>query len=478
MNYVSSIKNVSERLSTLNEYVEKLEQEIQNMNAWDPHYCILLLKDGNFGVLREEGEKMRQKMECEESKAPTLKINFDDEEERAVILGKVAVKEKNRMNTTNKNRQKSAAEIPKPYKLSIGGGAFTPYKSSGPSFSATLSTMMKVKRDKEMETAEGSSSPLVPPRIKTSRVKMSHRHIVPDVKEIGSQRENQAAWKNKRRCWSPELHASFMAAAQLLGGPQVATPKQIRRIMQVGLTNDQVKSHLQVVFQSILRTHPKVRLQNKDPQVPNIEAANQHNAKPANQQAWFQDSWAAEGQSGQSWNTRTYSSLPQCPLNLAGPTGEICSVGNVYEEDKEAKPGSCWFRCQFHIFGEDDIQTHPARILQTNSSGGYASKLMLINMYTQKIRFCRFHKESGSLSPSFMFKLRDATWDGQYFHVKGPKARVPLNNGNILMSRFLDLVPVRWVDTQIPKGLTTLGILLPYEKVEAPKSRLLTIRAT
>ncbi|RVW39284.1 Transcription factor HHO3 [Vitis vinifera] len=80
-----------------------------------------------------------------------------------------------------------------------------------------------------------------------------------------------------------------MAAAQLLGGPQVATPKQIRRIMQVGLTNDQVTSHLQ-----------KVRLQNKDPQVPNIEAANQHNAKPANQQAWFQDSWAAEGQSGQS----------------------------------------------------------------------------------------------------------------------------------------------------------------------------------
>lgn len=52
-------------------------------------------------------------MECEESKAPTLKINFDDEEERTVILGKVAVKEKNRMNTTNKNRQKSAVEIPK-----------------------------------------------------------------------------------------------------------------------------------------------------------------------------------------------------------------------------------------------------------------------------------------------------------------------------------------------------------------------------
>ncbi|KAJ7517081.1 hypothetical protein O6H91_21G010300 [Diphasiastrum complanatum] len=52
--------------------------------------------------------------------------------------------------------------------------------------------------------------------------------------------------RKARRCWSPELHRRFVNALQQLGGPQVATPKQIRELMKVdGLTNDEVKSHLQ-----------------------------------------------------------------------------------------------------------------------------------------------------------------------------------------------------------------------------------------
>ncbi|KAL6894144.1 hypothetical protein ACP4OV_008242 [Aristida adscensionis] len=52
--------------------------------------------------------------------------------------------------------------------------------------------------------------------------------------------------RKARRCWSPELHRQFVDALHQLGGPQVATPKQIREVMQVeGLTNDEVKSHLQ-----------------------------------------------------------------------------------------------------------------------------------------------------------------------------------------------------------------------------------------
>ncbi|KAF0920421.1 hypothetical protein E2562_034868 [Oryza meyeriana var. granulata] len=53
--------------------------------------------------------------------------------------------------------------------------------------------------------------------------------------------------RKARRCWSPELHRRFVNALQILGGAQVATPKQIRELMKVdGLTNDEVKSHLQV----------------------------------------------------------------------------------------------------------------------------------------------------------------------------------------------------------------------------------------
>ncbi|ERM97082.1 myb family transcription factor EFM [Amborella trichopoda] len=52
--------------------------------------------------------------------------------------------------------------------------------------------------------------------------------------------------RKARRCWSPDLHRRFVSALQQLGGSQVATPKQIRELMKVdGLTNDEVKSHLQ-----------------------------------------------------------------------------------------------------------------------------------------------------------------------------------------------------------------------------------------
>ncbi|KAG6514447.1 transcription factor NIGTH1-like [Zingiber officinale] len=67
----------------------------------------------------------------------------------------------------------------------------------------------------------------------------------------GHPKESQAApsspaHRKARRCWSPDLHRRFVNALQILGGSQVATPKQIRELMKVdGLTNDEVKSHLQ-----------------------------------------------------------------------------------------------------------------------------------------------------------------------------------------------------------------------------------------
>ncbi|KAL3627615.1 hypothetical protein CASFOL_028978 [Castilleja foliolosa] len=51
--------------------------------------------------------------------------------------------------------------------------------------------------------------------------------------------------RKARRCWSTDLHRRFVDALHTLGGAQ-ATPKQIRELMKVeGLTNDEVKSHLQ-----------------------------------------------------------------------------------------------------------------------------------------------------------------------------------------------------------------------------------------
>ncbi|KAK1386244.1 Transcription factor BOA [Heracleum sosnowskyi] len=65
-------------------------------------------------------------------------------------------------------------------------------------------------------------------------------------KGVGSSGGRGCGSSKARRCWSPDLHRRFVAALEELGGAYVATPKQIREKMKVdGLTNDEVKSHLQ-----------------------------------------------------------------------------------------------------------------------------------------------------------------------------------------------------------------------------------------
>ncbi|XP_013595685.1 PREDICTED: uncharacterized protein LOC106303881 [Brassica oleracea var. oleracea] len=78
-------------------------------------------------------------------------------------------------------------------------------------------------------------------------------------KEMEQQKQLQMHRK-QRRCWSSELHRRFLHALQRLGGSHAATPKQIRDLMQVdGLTNDEVKSHLQ-----------KYRLHTRRPATPTL----------------------------------------------------------------------------------------------------------------------------------------------------------------------------------------------------------------
>ncbi|KAK7391445.1 hypothetical protein VNO78_19861 [Psophocarpus tetragonolobus] len=65
--------------------------------------------------------------------------------------------------------------------------------------------------------------------------------------------------RKQRRCWSQDLHKRFLHALQQLGGADSATPKQIRELMNVdGLTNDEVKSHLQKYRLHTRRPSPMV----------------------------------------------------------------------------------------------------------------------------------------------------------------------------------------------------------------------------
>ncbi|KDP29370.1 hypothetical protein JCGZ_18291 [Jatropha curcas] len=84
----------------------------------------------------------------------------------------------------------------------------------------------------------------------------------------GKKDEKESSQRKQRRCWSPELHRRFLHALQQLGGSHAATPKQIRELMKVdGLTNDEVKSHLQKYRLHTRRPSPTIH-NNNNPQAP------------------------------------------------------------------------------------------------------------------------------------------------------------------------------------------------------------------
>ncbi|XP_022971764.1 transcription factor HHO3-like [Cucurbita maxima] len=100
------------------------------------------------------------------------------------------------------------------------GGAFRPFQKEKTGGGGTSSTSAPAATSSTAEMGSGESNRQ-------------------EEKEAQNQRK-------QRRCWSPELHRRFLHALQQLGGSHVATPKQIRELMKVdGLTNDEVKSHLQ-----------------------------------------------------------------------------------------------------------------------------------------------------------------------------------------------------------------------------------------
>ncbi|KAL6622530.1 hypothetical protein ACP70R_032409 [Stipagrostis hirtigluma subsp. patula] len=138
------------------------------------------------------------------------------------------------------------------------------------------------------------------------------------VTDAGAQRQQQAQRK-ARRCWSPELHRRFVAALQRLGGAQVATPKQIRELMKVdGLTNDEVKSHLQ-----------KYRLHTR--------RASADGGDPQAMSALWS---APEQQYTTSQHSTSQSGSPQGPLQLTVSSRAVSvTAGDSCDGDEEEEDG-------------------------------------------------------------------------------------------------------------------------------------------
>ncbi|KAK4772479.1 hypothetical protein SAY86_014254 [Trapa natans] len=153
---------------------------------------------------------------------------------------------------------------------SRNGGAFLPFSkdrssSANPAF-RPLPQLALAPSEKEMEDKKYSEMKNGIPCLRRDNNSTKGSNIISGMvmeqaKSLGGSPEGQAVTnaavtttgtsntqthRKARRCWSPDLHRRFVNALQMLGGSQVATPKQIRELMKVdGLTNDEVKSHLQ-----------------------------------------------------------------------------------------------------------------------------------------------------------------------------------------------------------------------------------------
>ncbi|XP_027339097.1 myb family transcription factor EFM-like [Abrus precatorius] len=137
------------------------------------------------------------------------------------------------------------------------GGAFLPFSKERNSCQGLRGPSEKEMEDKKCEKAEKNCGGVVE-QGKSAAVVSEAQTTNPTVTTIintGGQTQRKA-----RRCWSPDLHRRFVHALQMLGGSQVATPKQIRELMKVdGLTNDEVKSHLQKYRLHTRRPSPSIQ---------------------------------------------------------------------------------------------------------------------------------------------------------------------------------------------------------------------------
>ncbi|XP_038723480.1 transcription factor HHO5-like [Tripterygium wilfordii] len=240
---VSAATETSLKLSKLDEYVEGLEDELRKIEAFKRELplSMILLNDA-IVRLKEEAMQWRELNDRPPLMEEIRPLKGKSGEDGGVILEKKD--QKNWMSSaqlwrTNINSDQKKQDpisevalrseeddqlgaVSQLCKHGSKGGAFVGFKGT----------------EKEAAPQVPALSLMPPMSSSYVRVKIQSKHEQPQ--------QQQQTQRKQRRCWSQELHRRFVDALQQLGGTQVATPKQIRDLMQVdGLTNDEVKSHLQ-----------------------------------------------------------------------------------------------------------------------------------------------------------------------------------------------------------------------------------------
>ncbi|KAL8027706.1 hypothetical protein ABFX02_14G113200 [Erythranthe guttata] len=268
---ISSIQNSPEKISKLEDYVSRLDDEMKKIDAFKRELplCMLLLNDGEFLFLLQFPHftphrnfffsiaaiaKIKEELiQCRNSitepiieefiplkkSLPKKEDDKIDSVDKMNWMSSVQLwNSDNHPNTENKKKW-GGVDLIKSGNNRTEGRAFSSFKRCADLPALSLATP-EIKNSKKEEICSSDFSP----KSSSSRSGSSSATNT-DQSNSKSKLPNQTSRK-QRRCWSPELHRRFISALEHLGGPQSATPKQIRDLMQVhGLTNDEVKSHLQ-----------------------------------------------------------------------------------------------------------------------------------------------------------------------------------------------------------------------------------------
>lgn len=280
---LGDICNVSDKIDKLDDIVKRLEDEMMKIDAFKRQLplTVLLINDA-IVALKEEV------MQCKKTNVKPLLEEFIPlkkscyEVEDKVELDKESEDKKNWMSSVQlwnhsdnhdsevNSKQKKVVEISKesvqenvaatanlytPCRSGIEGRAFMPFK--GYSAVPLLAKKEEVLEESPVprlslfipgtsSPSEGLVSSVLSLKASAGRALSFSNPNAQSILRTSLEPSKQQTGRKRRRCWSQELHIRFVSALQQLGGSQVATPKQIRDLMQVdGLTNDEVKSHLQ-----------------------------------------------------------------------------------------------------------------------------------------------------------------------------------------------------------------------------------------
>ncbi|KAK6946157.1 SANT/Myb domain [Dillenia turbinata] len=322
---VSMSRDKFERKLKIEDFVRRLEDEMRKIDAFKRELplCMLLLNDAIQFLKEESMNSGASNAQPVLEEFIPLKRDSENDDGDGVGKEKESKDKRNWMSSVqlwnSDAKPNSALEIKEACKTRTEARAFMPFQ-----FPATAPRMedkvvhgpfvLTPATNKPSRSELGQN--LCAKTTANARTSVSISPAAPSGQSNLCMVPQQAPSRKQRRCWSPDLHHRFVDALLQLGGSQAATPKQIRELMQVdGLTNDEVKSHLQ-----------KYRLHTK--RTPAAAAP-----APSNQQLVL---FAPHDQSGS----------PQGPLHLNGNAAGTSTTGvdsmEDDDDDRSESHGSSW----------------------------------------------------------------------------------------------------------------------------------------